>query len=108
MAMTKSALIDAVAASTGLTRARASKIVNTIFETMAESLAAGKRIEMRGFGTFSVRAYDAYTGRNPRTGDSVEVGPKRAINFRAGKELRERVNGDSVVDDDDGDDDDLE
>ena len=106
MAMTKSALIDAVAASTGLTRTRAGKIVNTIFETMAQSLADGKRLEMRGFATFTVRAYDAYTGRNPRTGESVEVGPKRAINFRAGKDLRARINGGVDLDDeDDGDDD---
>ncbi|MEO1272427.1 MAG: HU family DNA-binding protein, partial [Myxococcota bacterium] len=65
---------------------------NTIFNSMSESLAEGNRIEMRGFGTFSVKHYPGYVGRNPRTGQEVKVAPKRAIQFRVGKELRERVN----------------
>jgi len=68
------------------------KIVDAIFNEITASLARGKRIELRGFGTFSVRIWEARTGRNPQTGASVTV-PKKAVpHFKAGKEMRERLN----------------
>src|SRR5881227_2166234 len=67
-------------------------IVNCIFDSMEESLKRGERIEIRGFGSFEIRHYKAYEGRNPRTGDPVGVQPKRLPFFKVGKELKERVN----------------
>ena len=69
------------------------KIVNTIFEEITESLALGDRVELRGFGAFSVKERDARMGRNPRTGEPVEVEAKAVPFFKAGKLLRERLNG---------------
>ena len=69
------------------------RIVSTILEEVAASLASGKRVELRGFGVFSVKVRSSRTGRNPRTGQPVSVGEKRAPYFRTGKELRERLNG---------------
>jgi len=68
-------------------------IVNTIFETIEEALRNGDRVELRGFGAFSVRVREARRGRNPRTGEAVEVPSKAVPFFKAGKELRARVNG---------------
>lgn len=67
------------------------KAVDLIFESIAAALAAGDRVELRGFGTFQVRERGARAGRNPKSGDRVEVPPKRIPFFTAGKELRERV-----------------
>ena len=92
VALTKSKLIDIIAERSGLPRKRAEKVVNTIFESMSEALIQGNRIEMRGFGSFAVKDYEPYTGRNPRTGEEVSVPAKRAIKFKVGKELRQRVN----------------
>jgi integration host factor subunit beta len=64
-----------------------------IFEGFTKTLNEGGRIEIRGFGSFSVREYGAYTGRNPKTGDKTQVGPKKLPFFKVGKELRARVNG---------------
>ncbi len=94
--MTKSELIERIAQDAGLTRTRAELVVNTIFESMLEALAQDDGIEIRGFGSFTVRRYKAYEGRNPRTGELVHVEPKRLPFFKVGKELRERVNGMSV------------
>ncbi|WP_281823828.1 integration host factor subunit beta [Jannaschia rubra] len=69
------------------------KIVNTIFEEIIESLASGNRVELRGFGAFSVKQRDARTGRNPRTGEAVKVEEKHVPFFKAGKLLRDRMNG---------------
>ena len=68
------------------------RIVSTIFEEIAIALSRGDRVELRGFGAFSVRRRDARAGRNPRTGDTVQVEAKQAPFFKAGKELRERLN----------------
>lgn len=68
------------------------RIVSTIFDEIADALANGDRVELRGFGAFSVRRRDARSGRNPRTGDTVQVEAKHAPFFKAGKELRERLN----------------
>jgi len=67
-------------------------IVNAIFDSMKESLEKGEGIEIRGFGSFTVRKYGAYKGRNPKTGDLVDVSPKRLPHFKVGKELKEKVN----------------
>jgi integration host factor subunit beta len=90
--MTKSDLINALAARTAITHSRAEQVVNVIFESMTESLVDGEGIEIRGFGSFSVRSYMGYKGRNPRTGEPVEVAPKRLPFFKVGKELKELVN----------------
>jgi integration host factor subunit beta len=69
------------------------RIVSAVLDEIAVSLADGKRVELRGFGVFSVKVRSSRTGRNPRTGQSVRVGEKRSPFFRTGKELRERLNG---------------
>lgn len=90
--MTKSDLIETVARSLKLPKGKAEVIVNAVFLSLEEALARGERIEIRGFGSFEVRSYKSYEGRNPRTGDPVDVEPKRLPFFKVGKELRERVN----------------
>ena len=90
--MTKSELIDAVAARGELTKARAELVVNCVFDTMIEAMREGEGIEIRGFGSLTVRPYRPYEGRNPRTGAPVEVPAKRLPFFKVGKELRELVN----------------
>ena len=90
--MTKSELIDALAGRSNLTKARAELVVNCVFDAMTEALQRGEGIEIRGFGSFTVRPYKAYSGRNPRTGEPVPVPPKRLPFFKVGKELKELVN----------------
>lgn len=68
------------------------RIVSTLLEEIAQALSDGRRVELRGFGVFSVKIRSSRTGRNPRTGQPVNVGQKRAPFFRTGKELRERLN----------------
>jgi integration host factor subunit beta len=89
--MTKSDLIATLAARASISSGQAEQLVNTIFEAMADALVAGDKIELRGFGTFTVRSYDGYTGRNPRTGETVEVAPKKLPFFKVGKDLKELV-----------------
>jgi integration host factor subunit beta len=90
--MTKSELIDAVASQTNVTKSRAEMVVNCIFDAMTDALKNGEGIEIRGFGSFTVRQYKPYNGRNPRTGDPVHVASKRLPFFKVGKELKEMVN----------------
>jgi integration host factor subunit beta len=90
--MTKFQLIQKLMEkSNNLAQQDAKTIVNTIFSSMCNALARGERIEIRGFGNFTVRNYQSYQGRNPRTGTKVEVAPKRLPFFKVGKELKERV-----------------
>ncbi|MBN1770037.1 MAG: integration host factor subunit beta [Deltaproteobacteria bacterium] len=96
--MTKSELIEAVAEKTKMTKSSAEMVVNAVFDTMAEALEQGKGIEIRGFGSFTVRNYRAYSGRNPRTGAAVDVTPKRLPFFRVGKEMKQQVNDASPAD----------
>ncbi len=105
--MTKSELIDAVARRTKITKSRAEQVVNCVFETMTAALSQGEGIEIRGFGSFTVRGYPGYGGRNPRTGEPVAVPDKRMPFFKVGKELKELVNQGTgeIDDDDDGSDD---
>jgi integration host factor subunit beta len=93
--LTKSELIEVVAQEAGLPKGRAELVINTIFDSMVEALQRSEGIEIRGFGSFTVRQYKSYEGRNPRTGDPVHVAPKRLPFFKVGKDLRERVNGTS-------------
>ena len=90
--MTKSDLIEHLCQLQKLPKGRAELLVNTIFDCMEASLRRGERIEIRGFGSFEIRSYRSYEGRNPRTGKSVAVKPKRLPFFKVGKELKERVN----------------
>ncbi len=90
--MTKSELIETVAGKLKLPKGKAELIVNCIFDSMEDALKKGERIEIRGFGSFEIRHYKAYEGRNPRTGEKVDVRPKRLPFFKVGKELKERVN----------------
>ncbi len=73
----------------------AGSITNTLIETMSDALVNGEAIEIRGFGSFVVKEYDSYTGRNPKTGQKIKVSPKKLPFFKVGKELRERVNNTS-------------
>ena len=90
--MTKADLINVIAEKAGITRVKAETVVNTIFDTMVESLMKNDRIEIRGFGSFVNRSYDARKGRNPRTGEIIEVDQKKLPFFKVGKELREEIN----------------
>jgi integration host factor subunit beta len=90
--MNKSELTEQLAESMQLSVREAASIVNTITDTMTEALARGDSIEIRGFGSFVVKSYDAYTGRNPKTGEQITVQPKKLPFFKVGKDLREQVN----------------
>ena len=89
--MNKSELVDVLAQRANLTQKKAEAVVNVIFDSMTEALRQGDRIEIRGFGSFVNKEYNAYTGRNPRTGESIEVAAKRLPFFKVGKELKEKV-----------------
>lgn len=85
------------------------RVVSTIFDSITDALSEGDRVELRGFGAFSVKERDSRIGRNPRTGEAVEVPRKFVPFFKTGKELRERLNKDyaGAVDHDEDDDDDI-
>ena len=91
--MNKSGLIELLAERRGISFKKAEEIVNTIFDALAEAMLSGDRIEIRGFGSFVINEYKAYTGRNPKTGESIAVKPKKLPFFKVGKELKERVAG---------------
>lgn len=92
--MTKSELIQRLAEKNPHLYLRdVERIVETIFEEITKALERGDRVELRGFGAFSVKSRDARTGRNPRTGETVSVSAKRLPFFKTGKGLRERLNG---------------
>ncbi len=90
--MNKAKLIEKVSERVQIPVNASKVIVNTVFDSMRESLERGEGIEIRGFGSFAVRKYGAYKGRNPNTGKTVEVPPKKLPHFKVGKELRKRVN----------------
>ncbi|MBK1636966.1 integration host factor subunit beta [Rhodovulum adriaticum] len=91
--MIRSELIQKIAEEHQLQLNQAESVVNTIFEEIIDAMAHGDRVELRGFGAFSVKKRDARTGRNPRTGESVEVEEKHVPFFKTGKLLRDRLNG---------------
>jgi len=86
--MTKLDLIEALAGKENMTEKQAKDIINQIIDGFKDSLKKGDRIEIRGFGSFSVREYKAYAGRNPKTGKDVDVRPKKLPFFKVGKELK--------------------
>ena len=96
--MTKSDLTTLLASKNNLTEVNATRIVNLIFDGFKDALEKDDRIEIRGFGSFVLREYKTYTGRNPKTGREVEVRPKRLPYFKVGKELKERMNGRKIYD----------
>ncbi len=91
-AMTKAELVEEVGGMTQLTKKHAEIIVNTVFESIVESLRDGSKIELRGFGSFRVRNRGARIGRNPKTGDQVDVPAKRIPYFKPGKQLKVLLN----------------
>lgn len=90
--MNKSGLIEELARRENLTEKKATDVVNLIFKGFTEELKNNGRIEIRGLGSFVVRNYQSYTGRNPKTGMNITVSPKRLPFFKVGKELRDMVN----------------
>jgi integration host factor subunit beta len=92
MTMTKADLINMVSEKAGITRVKAETVVNTIFDSMVEALMKDDRIEIRGFGSFVNRQYDSYKGRNPRTGQVIDVEEKKLPFFKVGKELKDDIN----------------
>jgi integration host factor subunit beta len=90
--MTKTKLIEALAEQQKMSVKEAKSIVNTILAAMTDALLDGQNVEIRGFGSFQVRQYDSYVGRNPKTGKEIKVAPKRLPFFKPGKDLREQMN----------------
>ena len=90
--MIKSELIKYVSEKVGVTHEVAELAVNTIFNSMTEALVRNESIEIRGFGSFKVRHYEGRKGRNPKTGQLIDVASKKRPFFKVGKELKERVN----------------
>jgi integration host factor subunit beta len=89
--MNKLELIQELRDATDLSKSEAASVVDIFFNGMANALAKGDRVEIRGLCSFFVKEYDGYTGRNPKTGERVKIAPKKLPFFKAGKELKERV-----------------
>src|SRR5688500_17372575 len=90
--MTKAELVEDVARAAELTKKDAERLVEIVFESIIETLNQGEKIELRGFGSFRVRERGARRGRNPKTGDPVDIPAKRVPYFKPGKELKELIN----------------
>lgn len=91
--MNKSDLIEILTTEAGITKRKAERVINLIFDSMANVLVHGNKIEIRNFGSFISKHYPAYDGHNPRTGEVIHVGEKRLPFFKVGKDLRKRVDG---------------
>lgn len=89
--MTRADIVDTLTNHLGLPQKTAAEAVNVVLEAMVAALRRGEEIELRGFGCFRFRQRQARTGRNPRTGEKVEVAPKRVVYFKPGKELKEQL-----------------
>jgi integration host factor subunit beta len=96
--MTKSELIESLAKAEGITLKSAEVAVNVTFSSMEQALVTSDRLEIRGFGSFKVKDYEGYKGRNPKTGALIAVASKKLPFFKVGKELKERVNGGEITD----------
>ncbi len=91
--MTKSELVEAVASKVqNFSRKDIEVIVDTIFTSMSDSLSAGDKVEIRGFGSFKIKEREGRQGRNPKSGENIFIEPKKVPFFKAGKEIRERIN----------------
>jgi integration host factor subunit beta len=95
--MTKADLVEEVAKVTELTRKDSEVIVDTLFESVIKALRVGDKLEVRGFGSFRVRQRNSRVGRNPKTGEKVEVPAKRVPYFKPSKELKDLINGDGTA-----------
>jgi integration host factor subunit beta len=89
--MNKLELIETLKTEAGITKTEAAAVVRLFFDEMADALAKGDRVEIRGLCSFFVKKYKAYTGRNPKTGEQTKVRPKKLPYFKYGRELKERV-----------------
>ena len=89
--MNKLELISALKTEANISKAEAAKVVQLFFDHMADAMARGERVEIRGLCSFYVKEYKSYTGRNPKTGEKVTISPKKLPFFKSGKELKERV-----------------
>lgn len=89
--MTKSDLVEKLVAQSNLTKKRVESLVNCVFDSMFDALVNEDRIEIRGFGSWYVKEYKSYVGRNPKTGSSVSVPEKQLPFFKVGKELKKRI-----------------
>lgn len=89
--MNKSELIEKLAERSGINVMQSEEVVNLIYKKMKDALVNDGRIEIRGFGSFVVKKYDSYQGRNPKTGQKIDVPPKKLPFFKVGKELKERI-----------------
>ena len=89
--MNKLKLVEVLRRKNGLNKSEAAAVVDLFFEDMTKALAKGDRVEIRGLCSFYVKKYKSYAGRNPKTGEKVKVKPKKLPFFKAGKELKERV-----------------
>jgi integration host factor subunit beta len=96
--MTKAELVEDVARAAELTKKDAERLVEIVFESIIETLNQGEKIELRGFGSFRVRERGARRGRNPKTGDPVDIPAKRVPYFKPGKEMKELINEESAAD----------
>ena len=90
--MKKADLVDAIAGKSGAPKAQVQQLVEEVFDLMAEALVRGEKIDLRGFGTFSVRESAARTGRNPQTNEPISIPARRVPAFKPGKELKDKVN----------------
>jgi DNA-binding protein HU-beta len=90
--MTKAELIDSIAKRAELPRPKAEDLVNGLFDDIVGALKRGDKVNISGFGTFAVSERKARTGRNPKTGETIEIAPSRAAKFKAGKTLKESLN----------------
>ena len=89
--MVKSELIESLAERADITLAKAEEVVDLFFNSITDTLCTGDRVEIRGFGAFTVRVYKTYEGRNPKTGEKITVPPKRLPFWKTGQELKQRV-----------------
>ena len=89
--MNGSQLVEAISKETGLSVSKAEEVVRTVFDAMTKALANGERVEIRWLGALSIKHYDEYMGRNPKTGEILPVKPKKLPFFKCGKELKDRV-----------------
>ncbi len=95
--MTKADLVEKVASTIKLTKKETEAIVGIIFQSITESLSEGDKVAIQGFGSFCVRERNAKIGRNPKSGERVEVPSKKVPFFKAGKDLREKVDGEGIL-----------
>ncbi|PIE33890.1 integration host factor subunit beta [candidate division KSB3 bacterium] len=90
--MTKADIVEKASAAVDMPKRKGEVVVNTVLHCIIDALAEGERVDLRGFGSFRVSARDDRTGRNPRTGEEIDIPAKKVPLFRAGKEFRRRVN----------------